>query len=151
MYIIYSSTRPGTGRPMDRNWSMAWHVNDMLSFSPSEIVAKRYVREPECHNVMTGLYRQSYPVAVEHRKLLVLWASRVDGAPLVGCEVTRHDAEELWHGAATWSLGRNNLKRPGETKTERCKTGGKNQELIKGNIRMIGHEFKATLTPCGHI
>lgn len=101
---------------------------------------------------MTGLHRrQSYPVAVEHRKLLVLWASRVDGAPLVGCEVTRHDAEELWHGAATWSLGRNNLKRPGETKTERCKTGGKNQQLIKGNIRMIGPEFKATLTPCGHI
>lgn len=51
----------------------------------------------------------------------------MDGAPLMGCKVTRHDAEKLWHRAATWGLEINNLKRQGETMKQRCKIGGKNE------------------------
>lgn len=60
-------------------------------------------------------------MAVERGELLVLRASRLDDAPLIRCKLTSHDAEKLWHRAATWRETRGECRREGGRRGVRAK------------------------------
>lgn len=101
---------------------------------------------------MAGQYQcHSYPVAIERSELLSLWASGVDGVPLVVSELTAHDAKKLWDRAATW-VWRKSMKQAEWDKEGRLQTVVEvRRRLVKREIHPISLEIKATLTPCGLI